>query len=257
MKDPVTYVLIAGAWGGGWVWRRVEPTLRSAGHAVFTPTLTGLAERAHLASPQVNLDTHVQDVVSLLQVEDLEKVVLVGWSYGGMVITGVLEAVPERLAHVVYLDAEAPRDGESEFDVAGPELRDAMEESARTSGDGWSASLGDEAAITELFGPMLPDAETMRWFARKVAGQGQPIETFRQPVRIANPSADDVPRTFLRCPIAGEAWAGVYDPIVERLRDDRRWRVRELQTSHLAPLRDPRLVAETLLDISRDPRNAA
>lgn len=252
-----TFVLVAGAWAGGWAWRRVEPILRASGHKVFTPTLTGLAERAHLASQQVNLDTHIQDVVGLLRVEELQQVVLVGWSYSGMVITGVLDSVPERLVHVVYLDAEVPRDGESEFDVAGPEFRDEMESSARASADGRSASMGDAEAIAGFFGPMLRDADTMRWVAAKLAASGQPIETFRQPVRIRNPASDRVPRTFVRCPVAGEAWAGLYDPIVERVRDDPRWRVRELESSHLAPLRDPQLVADTLLDISRDPRNAA
>lgn len=252
-----TFVLLAGAWAGGWVWRRVEPILRAAGHEVFTPTLTGVAERAHLGSPQVDLDTHIQDVVGMLQVEELQQVVLVGWSYSGMVITGVLEAIPERLVHVVYLDAEVPRDGESEFDLMGPEFRDEMEESARTSGDGWSASVGDEAAWLGFLAGMHPEADTLRWFASKLAASGQPIATFRQPVRIGNPVADTVPRTFLRCPIAGESMADMYDRIVDRLRKDGRWRVRELQSSHLAPLRDPRLVAEALLDISQDPRNAA
>jgi len=252
---PPTFVLVAGAWAGGWAWRRVERILRTAGHDVFTPTLTGLAERAHLAGPQVDLDTHIQDVVGLLQVEELEQVVLVGWSYSGTVITGVLEVVPERLVHVVYLDAEVPRDGEAEFDLLGPETREAMEENARTSGDGWSASVGDAEACAGFLGQTLRDADTTRWVAEKLAAGGQPIETFRQPVRIRNPAADRVPRTFLRCPVAGEAWADLYGSIVERVRDDHRWRVRELPSSHLAPLRDPQLVAETLLDISRDPRN--
>src|SRR5688500_11127625 len=101
-----TFVLVHGAWGGGWAWKRVAPLLRRQGHEVFTPTLTGLGERAHLTSRDVNLDTHIRDIENLLLYEDLENVVLVGWSYGGMVVTGVLDRVPERLAHVVYLDAE-------------------------------------------------------------------------------------------------------------------------------------------------------
>jgi pimeloyl-ACP methyl ester carboxylesterase len=252
MNDRLTtFVLVAGAWAGGWAWRRVTPTLRAAGHEVHTPTLTGLGERAHLASPQVNLDTHIQDIVSLLEVEDLRHVILVGWSYSGMVVTGVLDRVPERLTHVVYLDAEVPRDGESEFDVAGPEFRDAMEQSAQSSGDGWSASLGDAEEIAAFFGPMLPDADALRSFAAKLAANRQPIETFRQAVRIRNPASDAVPRTFVRCPLAGEAWASIFDPIMERLRDDPRWHILELSSSHLAPLRDPELVVDTLLDISR------
>ena len=245
-----TFVLVHGAWAGGWAWKRVAPLLRAQGHDVFTPTLTGLGERVHLGNPDVNLDTHIQDIVNLLVYEDLEDAVLVGWSYSGMVITGVLEKVPDRLAHVVYVDAEVPRDGESEFDVSGKEFRDEMERSAQSSGEGWKASLGDAAAIAAVFGPWLPDVETRRWFSAKLASSGQPIETFRQPIRLANPAADSVPRTFLRCPVDGAIWAGIYEPMVERLRNDSRWRLLELASNHLAPIAAPDLVAEALLAIT-------
>jgi pimeloyl-ACP methyl ester carboxylesterase len=218
---------------------------------VFTPTLTGLGERVHLASPQVNLDTHIQDVVNLLVYEDLENVLLVGWSYGGMVITGVLDRVPQRLAHVVYLDAEVPRDGESEFDVSGPEFRSEMEHSARSSGEGWKASLGDADTISAFFSAWLPDVGTRSWCAAKVASNGQPIETFRQPVRLSNQAADTVPRTFIRCPVDSSVWdvLSIYDATVERLRGDARWRLREIASNHLAPLAAPELVAAALLEV--------
>src|SRR5579862_6453256 len=99
-----TFVLVHGAWHGGWCWRKLTPLLRAAGHEVFAPTLTGLGERAHLATPEVGLSFHVQDVVNVLVYEDLHEVVLVGHSYGGMVITGVTGQAPERLAQLVYLD---------------------------------------------------------------------------------------------------------------------------------------------------------
>lgn len=244
-------VLVHGAWAGGWVWRRVSPLLRMEGHEVYTPTLTGLGERVHLASPAVSLDTHIQDIQNLLSYEDLENVVLVGWSYGGMVVTGVLDRVPGRLGHVVYLDAEVPHDGQSEFDLSGPEFRDEMEQSARSTGEGWKASLGDADAIEAFFGGWLPEPETRRWFAAKLASNGQPIETFRQPVRLSNPAADVVPRTFIRCPVDGAVWASIYDPIVERTRNDPRWGVRELASNHLAPLAAPELVAAALIDVTR------
>ena len=132
-----TFVLVHGAWAGGWAWKRVAPLLRAQGHDVFTPTLTGLGERVHLASPGVNLDTHIQDIVNLLVYEDLEDAVLVGWSYGGMVVTGVLDRVPDRLAHVGLSRWRRPRrDGESDFDISGPEFREEMERSAQSSGGG-------------------------------------------------------------------------------------------------------------------------
>jgi hypothetical protein len=152
---------------------------------------------------------------------------------------------------VVYLDAEVPRDGESEFDVTGPEFRDEMEQSAQSSGEGWKASIGDAEAIDAFFGPWLPDLETRRWFAAKLASNPQPIETFRQPIRLSNPAADLVSRTFIRCPVDGAVWAGIYDSIAERVRSDPRWRVCELASNHLALLAAPGLVAEALLAIIR------
>jgi pimeloyl-ACP methyl ester carboxylesterase len=132
-----TFVIVHGAWSGGHAWRWVRPLLRSAGHEVFTPALTGLGERSHLASAQVDLETHVRDVVAVLEYEDLREVVLVGHSYGGMVISGVADRVPERLVQLVYLDAEVPMDGQSELDLLPPQERAGYEEAARSKGQGW------------------------------------------------------------------------------------------------------------------------
>src|SRR5215216_473082 len=106
-----TFVLVHGGWHGGWCWKRVAPLLRDAGHDVYTPTLTGLGERVHLASPQVNLTTHITDVVNVIEFEDLSEVVLVGHSYGGVVITGVASKVSDRIKDLVYLDAFVAKDG--------------------------------------------------------------------------------------------------------------------------------------------------
>ena len=111
-----TYVLVHGASGGGWDWRTMDELLTARGHTVYRPTLTGLGERAHLNSPKVNLTTHITDVVNVIRFEDLQNVVLVGHSYGGMVITGVMDAIPERISHAVFLDAAVPEDGQSARD---------------------------------------------------------------------------------------------------------------------------------------------
>src|SRR5690348_12629794 len=108
-----TYVLVHGAWGGSFNWRRLRPMLQGAGHTVFTPSLTGLGERAHLASPEVNLSTHIQDVCNALFYDDLSDVTLVGHSYGGMVVAGVADRMPERIKDLVFLDAFVPRSGQS------------------------------------------------------------------------------------------------------------------------------------------------
>src|SRR3954465_400706 len=130
-----TLVLVPGSWAGGWIWKKVTPLLRGAGHAVYTPTLTGLGERVHLARPGITLETHITDVVNLLAFEDLRDVILIGWSYGGMVITGVADQVPERLAQLIYFDATVPHDGQSEYDtLPDPQEQHVAEQEAEAAG---------------------------------------------------------------------------------------------------------------------------
>jgi pimeloyl-ACP methyl ester carboxylesterase len=112
-----TFVIVHGAWSGAHAWRKVRPLLRASGHEVFTPALTGLGERAHLAGRDIDLETHIRDVVGVLEYEDLQEVLLLGHSYGGVVITAVGDRVPGRVAQLVYLDAEVPADGQSEYDL--------------------------------------------------------------------------------------------------------------------------------------------
>ncbi len=116
-NKKTTFVLVHGAWHGGWCYRRVAAPLRARGHEVYTPTLTGLGERSHLLDEEVNLSTHITDIVNLLRWEELSDVVLCGHSYAGMVITGVAGRVPERVRSVVYLDAYLPEDGQNLFDM--------------------------------------------------------------------------------------------------------------------------------------------
>jgi pimeloyl-ACP methyl ester carboxylesterase len=142
-----TFVLVHGAIVGGWCWRWVAPHLRAAGHAVCTPTLTGLGERVHLASPQVDLDMHIADVVNVLRYEDLTGVVLVGWSYGGMIVAGAADRAPERIAHLVYLDSDVPRDGETSSPLSS---HARLEELARIHDDGWRVPPAVTRAVSLL-----------------------------------------------------------------------------------------------------------
>src|SRR6516162_7389377 len=119
----VTYVLVHGGGHGGWCYQRVARLLRSAGHEVYAPTLTGLGERSHLVGPEVDLDTHIRDITALLHYEDLREVILVGHSYGGMVVTGAADRAAERVGRLVYLDAANPVNGQSLLDVAGPVIK--------------------------------------------------------------------------------------------------------------------------------------
>jgi pimeloyl-ACP methyl ester carboxylesterase len=131
------YVLVHGAWEGSWYWRLVAERLGAAGHQVFTPSLTGLGERTHLLTPEVDLDTHIEDVCAVLHYEELSEIVLCGHSYGGMVITGAAERMAERIASIVYLDAFLPEDGQCLLDLALPERRAQLLDLAETRGDGW------------------------------------------------------------------------------------------------------------------------
>src|SRR3569832_311634 len=136
-EHSLNFVLVHGAWHGGWCWKRVSLLLRALGHEVFTPTLTGLGERQHLMSPEVGLDTHIKDVLGVLEYEDLREVILVGHSYAGMVIACAAEKAAERIAHLVYLDAFVPADGKSLADYQPPEILQLFQESSQKDGEGF------------------------------------------------------------------------------------------------------------------------
>lgn len=150
------YVLIGGAWIGAWAWRDVAERLRGQGHRVYPLSLTGLAERVHLAGPSVDLDTHITDVLNLFEFEDLTDVVLVGHSYAGTVITGVADRAPERLKALVYCDAGPLGNGQSMLDLMPPEAQEQTRRSIAEHGDGWRMAfpgfpgLGDGASLTGL-----------------------------------------------------------------------------------------------------------
>jgi len=139
-----TFVLIHGSWGGGWVWDRMRPVLEEAGHRVLTPTLTGFAEKHDLSRPEVGLSANVQQIADLLTTEEVGNAILVGHSYGGMVITGVAALVPDRISQIVYVDAFAPTTGESAFTVL-PWLEDAFV--APEGGPDWEVAPLDPRAL--------------------------------------------------------------------------------------------------------------
>jgi len=217
-----TFVVVHGGWGGGWEWRDVEALLRADGHEVSRVTLTGLGERAHLFSPAVNLDTHVEDVVRHLECDDLDRVVLVGHSYGGMVVTGVADRVPERIAQLVYVDAFVPHDGESLLDL----LPDDFGGMLRGSAAGGRVPPPSE-------GPAYP-----RWYLDRITDH--PLAAFEQPLRR---EGDDngVATTYIRCTRSDIP----LEACVERGRDAG-WTMRELATEHDAHVFDPEGLARLL-----------
>jgi pimeloyl-ACP methyl ester carboxylesterase len=236
-----TFVIVHGAWSGGHAWRWVRPLLRSAGHEVFTPALTGLGERSHLASAQVDLGTHVRDVVGVLEYEDLGEVVLVGHSYGGMVISGVADRVPERLAQLVYLDAEVPMDGQSELDLLPPEERAGYEEAASSKGQGWRIPPPLPEPLPEDLDPRV------RWVMVRMVPQ--PLATFAQPLRLANPAGAEVPRAYVLCTAGKEGQE--LPGYVQRIWSDPGWRLVELAAGHSTHVTAPQELVDVLAQLAQ------
>jgi pimeloyl-ACP methyl ester carboxylesterase len=170
-----TFVLVHGAWHGSWCWKRVRALLQAQGHEVFTPTLTGVGERAHLLTPQVNLETHIDDVVNLIRWEELADVVLCGHSYGGCVVRGAADRIPERIRSLVYLDAFVPENGQSLHDLLPAAHREMQVEGARSAGDGWKVP----PIPAEAFHVNEIDAA---WVNRQCTMQ--PLATFQQPLAL-------------------------------------------------------------------------
>ncbi len=227
------FVLVHGAWGGGWSWRStVGALLRDAGHEVFTPTLTGLGERGHLATPETDLETHIQDIVSVIEFEDLRDVVLMGHSYGGMVIAGAADRVADRLAALVYVDAMVPQDGQSLADLVGSDAAQ-MEARAQAEGNGWSLPPSEMPANTP------PDR--LAWAGPR--RRAQPVKTFTQPVHITGKAAG-LPHTYVYCT---DPPGDAFTKIAARLRTDATWRVVDFPTSHNVQYTMPRELADLLL----------
>jgi pimeloyl-ACP methyl ester carboxylesterase len=238
-----TFVLVHGAWHGGWCWQRVARLLRAAGHDVFTPTLTGLGERAHLLGPAINLETHIQDVVGVLHYEDLRDVVLVGHSYSGMVISGVAELAAERLGHLVYLDAFVPGDGQALSDFAPPAIIALFHETARLEGDGYGVP-----PLPGTFG--ITSEEDLAWVRPRLGMH--PLQTKLDPVRLSNPHASRLPRTYIYCtnPDAPPGSLSAFAQFATRLRTDAAWRYREIATGHDAMITEPDQLSRLLLDLA-------
>lgn len=225
------YVLVHGAWHGGWCWRKVANLLRSSGDEVYTPTLTGLGDRHHLLNREVNLDTHILDVVSLLDYEDLENVILVGHSYAGMVITGVADRAPSRLKHLVYLDAFLPDDGQSISDLH-PGFVAKLRQIANERGEGWLVPFPEEV-VNPRGGPLygISDANVLRWLKERL--KPHPLACFEQKVHISNTEAFRLTRSYIWCfvrqGVRAENWGFFREARKAR---ELGWQVHEVESDH-------------------------
>lgn len=232
-----TFVLVHGAWAGSFGFRTVRRLLQARGHEVFTPSLTGLGERVHLASPQVSLSTHVQDVVNLILYEDLHDIVLLGYSYGGSVITGCLDHIAERVSHLVYLDAFVPAAGESVL-----------------------AMINKPQPVIELgMSSFLPPAprtfddpdEGIFQNARRVP---QPVATFQEPVRLSRPlESFPFSLTYIRASESDPADIGYaqFAAAAAHARESEAWTCHEIATNHMVLSNKPDELVELLVGLGQ------
>lgn len=224
-----TIVIVHGAWDGGWAWQGVARILQKHGHEIYRPTLTGSGERVHLASPNVDLDTHLTDIVNVIRYENLRDVTLVGHSYGGYVITGVAERIPERLGQLIYLDAFVPESGKTMFDLIGPELTAFMTQASQNMGDGWRVPH------------FPPDADRRTDALVKPGGQPQYVE---------NPTTAQLKHTYVAFTAKppNDPLLTVFAGMAERAKA-KGWDYRELAVDHFPILEKPEIVADLLMTL--------
>ena len=250
-----TFVLVPGAWLGGWCWQPVADQLRARGHHVYPVTLSGLGERVHLASPQVNLDTHIADIVNLLEYEDLHDVVLLGHSYGGTPVTGAAARAAERIAQVVYLDS-APIPADTAFlDAWPPEARAHVERKVAEHGDGWRLPMPSWEELETVNGASLAGLDDAQRAHMRSRATPQPFATYSQPLRLANPTHDPLPsvailNSFTLAQVRelqanGHPWGlAMSGP---------HWSFVELPTGHWPMFSIPQALADLLHDLASAP----
>jgi pimeloyl-ACP methyl ester carboxylesterase len=231
-----TFLVAHGAWSAGWVWKKMHPLMRAAGHELVTPTYTGLGERGHLANPAIDLDWHIADMLGVLEMEDLSDVVLIGHSYGGMVATGVADRARERIAKLVYLDAFAPKDGDSAFSLLPEPAVARMREITEADGEGWRIPPNPPP-------PDTPDEDVAWVTPRRLP---QPIKTFEQKLELKG-GALTLPRSYIYCQRYGPG--DVFAQFAERARSEG-WQLFEIDASHNPHITVPEALRDILIEIA-------
>lgn len=244
IESPRTYVLVHGAWHGGWCWRDVRALLEARGHKVYSPTLTGLGERAHLLNSDASLQVHIQDVIGVILAEELQSVTLVGHSYGGMVITGVVDALQDRISKVVYLDAALPQNGDTMLSQGSE--RSAAELAATESALRALAPEGVAMAIppATIFGIAPSATDKLAWLERRLTPH--PLRTWFDRIDLKSDITSTHPGTYILCtkPAMQNTSFGFH---AEQLRSQPNWQVIELKTGHDAMVSAPRELTQILI----------
>jgi pimeloyl-ACP methyl ester carboxylesterase len=246
-----TYVLVGGAWLGGWCWQPVTAQLRAQGHDVYPVTLTGLGERSHLASRDVDLDTYIADVVSVIEFEDLQDVVLVGHSYAGLVVTAAADRIPERISLLTYLDSGPVPDATDYLDLQPPAASQLIERLVEEAGNGWQVPMPSWDELEGVLGASLAGLGPDERSQMRGRATAQPLRTWTQPVSLKNPAREQLPKLLITCsfPLAqvrqmiadGHPWfAELASP---------QWSFLELPTGHWPMFSEPDRLADLLLHL--------
>lgn len=223
-RKPRTFLFVHGAWGGGWEYKKVDSILTAQGDIVYHPTLTGLGERVHLATPNVNLTTHITDIINVFRFEDLHDVILVGHSYGGMVISGVAEQVPDRIRQLIYLDAFVPNNGESLFTSRGE------------NGDAMTRPFTKDGFVGYPFGKTNPNPPM---------DVPQPLKTFSEKLVIDNPAVLKIPTSYILMTQNHDREKAGFALFSKRA-EERGWPIIQLEGGHYAMRDQPSELVKTL-----------
>ena len=234
-----TFVLVHGAWHGAWCWSRVADRLRLAGHRVFTPTQTGLGERKHLLSREITLDTFTRDIANVIEAEELSNIVLVGHSFGGLAISGVADAMPDKIRHLVYLDSLMVEGGKSPFDGLPPEIVAARRKAAEETSGGLSLPAPPPSA----FG--ISDATDTEWVKRRLTPH--PLGTYTSALNIKRPVGNSLPRTYIHC--TNPSYAAL-EGSRKLVKAQQGWRWAEIATGHDAMVMAPEELTRMLIGVT-------
>jgi pimeloyl-ACP methyl ester carboxylesterase len=244
-----TYVLVGGAWLGGWCWQPIARRLREEGHDAYPLTLTGLGERVHLASPEVNLDTHITDVVNLIEFENLHDVVLLGHSYAALVVTGAADRIPERISQVVYLDAGPFPSGLAFIDTYPPEARMHVESQVEELCDGWRLPMSPTDELAQQASLEGLDDDQLRVMRSRAVAQ--PFGTYTQPLRLENSAREGLPKVGILCSFSlaqVQEMIASGNPLSQAFTGPN-WHFVELPTGHWPMFSRPEDLAAALLDL--------
>lgn len=234
--DAKTFVLVHGAWHGGWCWRRVADLLERGGHKVFAPTLTGLGERSHLLSPNVTLGTHITDIVNVIKWEGLSDIVLCGHSYGGAVVTGVAEQAQPAISSIVFLDAFVPEDGETLLGLASPPTRDAIN----------GALQRGETILKPVPASVFRVNEKDRAWVDSMCVP-QPLATFTDKVTVTGARERIAKKSYIR---AKGYPSQSFDEAQAKVTKKSGWQIYEMPSGHDAMVDMPERLAEILLEVA-------